>query len=240
MPPLSVMIKPSSGNCNMSCAYCFYCDEMRNRTQPSYGFMTEETLKNVIRRTLLRAEGSISYAFQGGEPTLRGLDFFRKVMEYQKLYNRRGIRVSNAFQTNGYALDDDWCRFFAQHRFLVGLSVDGTKEIHDSLRRGRGDMGPTFDRVAAAAGLLEKHGAEYNILTVVTRQVAEDIKEIYRFYDKKGWRYQQYIECLDPLEKEWGQEPHSLTPEAYGRFLVDLFTLWHEDWRRGRMPLSLT
>lgn len=238
MPPLSVMIKPSSGNCNMSCAYCFYCDEMRNRTQPSYGFMTEETLKNVIRRTLLRAEGSISYAFQGGEPTLRGLDFFRKVMEYQKLYNRRGIRVSNAFQTNGYALDDDWCRFFAQHRFLVGLSVDGTKEIHDSLRRGRGDMGPTFDRVAAAAGLLEKHGAEYNILTVVTRQVAEDIKEIYRFYDKKGWRYQQYIECLDPLEKEWGQEPHSLTPEAYGRFLVDLFTLWHEDWRRGRMPYN--
>ena len=107
MPPLSVMIKPSSGNCNMSCAYCFYCDEMRNRTQPSYGFMTEETLKNVIRRTLLRAEGSISYAFQGGEPTLRGLDFFRKVMEYQKLYNRRGIRVSNAFQTNGYALDND-------------------------------------------------------------------------------------------------------------------------------------
>ena len=81
---------------------------------------------------------------------------------------------------------------------------------------------------------------EYNILTVVTRQVAENIKEIYRFYDKKGWRYQQYIECLDPLEKEWGQEPHSLTPEAYGRFLIDLFTLWHEDWRRGRMPLSLT
>lgn len=238
MPPLSVMIKPSSGNCNMSCAYCFYCDEMRNRTQPSYGFMTEETLKNVIRRTLLRAEGHISYAFQGGEPTLRGLDFFRKVMEYQRLYNRRGIQVSNAFQTNGYALDDDWCSFFAQHRFLVGISVDGTKEIHDSLRRGRGDMGPTFDRVDAAAGLLEKHGVEYNILTVVTRQVAENIKEIYRFYDKKGWRYQQYIECLDPLEKEWGQEPHSLTPEAYGRFLIDLFTLWHEDWRRGRMPYN--
>ena len=178
MPPLSVMIKPSSGNCNMSCTYCFYCDEMRNRAQPSYGFMTEETLKNVIRRTLLRAEGYISYAFQGGEPTLRGLDFFRKVMEYQKLYNRRGIRVSNAFQTNGYALDNDWCRFFARHRFLVGLSVDGTKEIHDSLRRGRGDMGPTFDRVDAAAGLLERHGGEYNSLSGVTRQVAEDIKEI--------------------------------------------------------------
>lgn len=238
MPPLNVMIKPSSGNCNMNCAYCFYCDEMRNRAQESYGFMAEETLKNVIRRTLLRAEGYIGYAFQGGEPTLRGLDFFRKAMEYQRLYNRRGIRVSNAFQTNGYALDHDWCRFFAQNRFLVGLSVDGTREIHDFLRRDRRDLGPTFDRVVEAAGLLERHGVEFNILTVVTRQVAEDIKEIYRFYERKGWRYQQYIECLDPLEKGWGKESYSLTPEVYGRFLIDLFGLWHEDWKRGRMPYN--
>ena len=88
VPPLSVMIKPSSGNCNMQCDYCFYCDEMKNRSRETYGFMTENTLKNVIRRTMLRAEGHISYAFQGGEPTLRGLDFFRKVMEYQRKYQR--------------------------------------------------------------------------------------------------------------------------------------------------------
>ena len=147
MPPLSVMIKysaPCFSSSPAAAATLSKVGPMSPLPRRRESWISEETLKNVIRRTLLRAEGSISYAFQGGEPTLRGLDFFRKVMEYQKLYNRRGIRVSNAFQTNGYALDDDWCRFFAQHRFLVGLSVDGTKEIHDSLRRGRGDMGPTL------------------------------------------------------------------------------------------------
>lgn len=238
MPPLSVMIKPSSGSCNMRCDYCFYCDEMKNRTRESYGPMTEETLKNVIRRTLLRAEGSISYAFQGGEPSLRGLDFFQKVMEYQRLYNRNGVRVSNAFQTNGYALDEDWCRFFHDNGFLVGVSVDGTRAVHDSLRHDRGDGGPTFQRVVNGIRLLEKHQVEYNILTVVTRQVAERIREIYRFYDSMGWRYQQYIECLDPLGEEWGQKPYSLTPEIFGRFMVDLFGLWHEDLRRGKMPYN--
>lgn len=238
MPPLSVMIKPSSGNCNMRCEYCFYCDEMRNRTQESYGFMTEDTLKNVIRRTLLRAEGYISYAFQGGEPTLRGLDFFQKVMEYQKLYNRKGVRVSNALQTNGYGLDDGWCEFFHEHDFLVGVSVDGTRTIHDSLRHDRRDGGPTFDRVEAGIRLLEKHKVEYNILTVVTAQVACDIKEIYRFYDSKGWKYQQYIECLDPLGEEWGKSPYSLMPEAYGQFMIDLFGMWYEDLKQGKTPYN--
>ena len=238
MPPLSVMIKPSSGNCNMQCDYCFYCDEMKNRKQASYGFMTEETLKNVIRRTMLRAEGCISYAFQGGEPTLRGLDFFRKLVELQNKYNRNNIRIDNAFQTNGYALDDEWCSFFHENHFLVGVSVDGTKDIHDSLRHAKADGGPTFDRVAGAIRLLEKHQVEYNILTVVTSWSAGRIGEIYRFYDSMGWRYQQYIECLDPLGEEWGGKPYSLTPEAFGQFMVELFGLWHEDLKRGKMPYN--
>ena len=92
--------------CNMHCDYCFYCDEAQKRLQKSYGFMSDETLKNVIRKTILRAEGVISYAFQGGEPTLRGLDFFKKAVAYEKQYNRNHIKVQNAFQTNGYLLDD--------------------------------------------------------------------------------------------------------------------------------------
>lgn len=112
MPPVSVLMKPASGICNMSCDYCFYCDEAQKREKASYGLMTEETLKNVIRRTMLTAEGSISYAYQGGEPLLRGLDFYEKAMEFQKKYNRNHIRVSNALQTNGYAMDEEWCRFF--------------------------------------------------------------------------------------------------------------------------------
>ena len=108
MPPISVLLKPSSSLCNMSCDYCFYCDEASKREVSSYGFMEETTLKNIIRRTLLRAEGSAAYAYQGGEPTLRGLDFFRKAMEYQKQYNKNHVAVSNALQTNGYALNEEW------------------------------------------------------------------------------------------------------------------------------------
>ena len=109
MPPISVLIKPSSGMCNMKCDYCFYCDEMKKRMRESYGFMTEQTLKNVIRKTMFHAEGMISYAYQGGEPTLRGIAFYEKAMEYQRHYNKCGIRVNNAMQTNGYLIDDEWC-----------------------------------------------------------------------------------------------------------------------------------
>ena len=132
MPPISVLMKPSSGMCNMKCDYCFYCDETQKRIQESYGFMSEQTLKNVIRKTMLRAEGAVSYAFQGGEPTLRGIDFFEKVVEFEKQYNKHGIRVNNALQTNGYLINEAWCEFFQKNHFLIGLSVDGTKEIHDS------------------------------------------------------------------------------------------------------------
>ena len=121
MPAISVLIKPSSGMCNLQCDYCFYCDETEKRLQASYGFMSEETLKNVIRKTILRAEAMISYVFQGGEPTLRGLDFYKKVIEYEHQYNRHHIQVNNALQTNGYLLNDEWCQFLIDYNFLVGL-----------------------------------------------------------------------------------------------------------------------
>ncbi len=161
MPALSVLLKPSSSLCNMSCDYCFYCDESEKRARKSYGFMSEQTLKNVIRRTMLRAEGMISYAFQGGEPSLRGLDFFRQAVAFQKQYNKRHLTVQNAFQTNGLLIDGEWCRFFAEARFLVGLSVDGTPEIHDSLRHIRGHGGPSSDRVIRCAGQMDQYGVEY-------------------------------------------------------------------------------
>lgn len=135
MKTYSVMIKPASGRCDMRCDYCYYFDETVNRKQPLYGFMSEETLKNVIRKTLLLADKSITYAFQGGEPTLRGLDFFKKAVALEKHYNKNHIAVFNALQTNGYALDEDWCCFFKDNNFLVGVSVDGTKKLHDAHRR---------------------------------------------------------------------------------------------------------
>ena len=235
MPPISVLMKPSSGMCNMKCDYCFYCDETQKRIQESYGFMSEQTLKNVIRKTMLRAEGAVSYAFQGGEPTLRGIDFFEKVVEFEKQYNKHGIRVNNALQTNGYLINEAWCEFFQKNHFLIGLSVDGTKEIHDSYRHTK-DGKPTFDRIRHAAELMSHYGVEYNILTVVNQKVASNITEIYEFYKKQGWNYQQYIACLDPLEEAHGENEYALKPEQYGKFLIELFNLWYADWKLGKQP----
>ena len=236
MPAISVMIKPSSGMCNMSCDYCFYRDETQKRSQESYGFMSEKTLKNVIRKTMLRAEGMISYAFQGGEPTLRGLAFFQKVVEYQNQYNKNKIQVHNALQTNGLLIDEDWCRFLKENHFLVGVSLDGTKEIHDTYRHTRKECGPTFDLVCSAIRLMESYGVDFNILTVVNQAAAENIQEIYSFYRQKKWNYQQYIACLDPLDEPHGQNEYSLAPEQYGQFLIRLFRLWYKDWKKGRQP----
>ncbi len=236
MPPISVLIKPASSGCNMSCSYCFYCDEAEKRSQRSFGIMSEQTLKNVIRKTMLRAEGMISYAFQGGEPTLAGPDFFRRVVELERQYNKNHIRVDNSLQTNGLLIDEEWCRFLADQHFLVGLSVDGTEEIHDSLRHTAAG-GPTYERVLKAAELMDDFGVDYNILTVVTPQIAGQIWTIYSLYRDRGWNYQQYIVCLDPLGDPGGQSPWSISPEMYGRFLIDLFDLWYEDLMHYSPPL---
>ena len=235
MPPVSIMIKPASGLCNMHCDYCFYRDEQMNRDRESYGLMTEGTLKNVIRRSLVPAEGQYSIAFQGGEPTLSGLEFFKKAAEYVKQYNRKNLKISFALQTNGYAIDEEWCRFFRDHQFLIGLSLDGTKEIHDRYRHG-GSGRNSYDRVLHTAELFNRFGVEYNILTVVHREIAENIEAIYRDYREKGFHYLQFIPCLDPIGEPRGCRPWSLTPEAYGDFLIRLFDLWYADYRKNRQP----
>lgn len=235
MPPISVLMKPSSGMCNMSCDYCFYCDETQKRIQESYGFMSEQTLKNVIRKTLLRAEGSASYVFQGGEPTLRGVDFFRKVVEYQKQYNKKGIPVHNALQTNGLLLDAEWCKFLKENNFLVGISIDGTETTHNRYRRTQSGE-QTYQRMVKSTELMDQYGVEYNILTVVNKKVAENIREIYAYYKTRNWNYQQYIACLDPLGEDHGQREYALEPEQYGLFLIELFHLWYKDCKKGRQP----
>ena len=235
MPPISVLIKPASGICNMKCDYCFYCDEAKKRITKSYGFMTERTLKNVIRKTMLHADGMISYVFQGGEPTLRGLEFFEKVIEYQKQYNKNRVYVNNAIQTNGYALNEEWAKFFKENHFLVGFSLDGTKENHDLYRHNTEGEG-TYDRILKSINLMDAYGVDYNILTVVTKDTAEHISEIYKEYQTRGWNYQQYIACLDPLGEERGKNPYALTPVQYGSFLIELFQLWYEDWKKKKQP----
>lgn len=235
MPPISVLMKPSSSNCNMACDYCFYCDEAQKRTQPSYGFMSDQTLKNIIRRTMLRAERMISYAFQGGEPALRGLDFFKKAIVYQQQYNKNHIQVNNAFQTNGYHLDEEWCRFFKENHFLVGISIDGTEAIHNSLRHTHSGE-DTYSRAVRSTKLMDDYEVDYNILTVVTRPIADSIKQVYHHYKSQGWHYQQYIVCLEPLDEGHGGKDYSISPEKYGQFLIDLFDLWYQDLQTGTQP----
>ena len=231
----TVLIKPASSQCSMVCDYCFYCDEASKRETPSYGMMSEETIRNIIKKTLFHASSDVCFAFQGGEPTLRGLPFFQKVIEFEQRYNRNGVKVSNTLQTNGLCIDENWCTFFRDNHFLIGISVDGTQETHDLCRHTKGG-GPTYARVCDSARMFDEYQVEYNILTVVNAYTAPRIREIYGDYKKKGWKFQQYIACLDPLGKEGKQAPWSLTPKLYGEFLITLFDLWYKDWRRGKAP----
>lgn len=232
MPPVSIMIKPASGLCNMQCKYCFYKDVAKNRQQESYGIMKLETLEQTIRKTLEHAEGMCSIVFQGGEPTLAGLEFFRKAIEYQQKYNYKKIPICNSIQTNGYELNDEWADFFKENDFLVGLSIDGTQSTHDEYRvdgEGKG----TYNRIMESVALLKKYEVEFNVLTVVNAKTAANIRSIYDFYKKNNLRYLQFIPCLDPLENQQGEEEFSLTSKQYGEFLKTLFDLWYQDIKKS-------
>lgn len=235
MPPISVLIKPSSGNCNLRCEYCFYYDTMSKREQSSYGFMSLETLEAVIREVLAYAEGSCTIAYQGGEPTLSGLPFFEKSMEFQKKYNVNNVKIFNAIQTNGYHLDQAWAEFFRDNGFLVGVSLDGGPKVHDRYRKNPSGDG-SFYQIMRNVELLQKVGVEFNILSVVNGTTASQIKKTYEFYRKNHLDYLQFIACLDPLEEEPGGREYSLTPEIYGQFLINLFDLWYQDLRQGKQP----
>lgn len=232
MPPLSLLIKPASGLCNLRCKYCFYADEMNKREQASYGVMSVETLTCVLEKAFAYAEGSILVAFQGGEPTLAGLPFFRKVVALCQKFNTRRLQVNLSIQTNGILLDDEWARFLAENRFLVGLSLDGTQALHDQNRVYPDDTG-SFATVMERVKLLQKYRVDFNILTVVTRQTAGSIGKVYRFFRKHDLTWQQYIPCLDPLGEERGEHDYSLTPQKYEHFLKNLFDNWYQDAIKG-------
>ena len=229
MPPLSLLIKPASGNCNMRCRYCFYTDVKANRPVPSFGMMSLDTLEIIVRKSLEQAEGQCTFAFQGGEPTLAGLDFYRALLVFQKKYNHRNITVSNAIQTNGLTVDREWAQFFAENHFLVGLSLDGAKDQHDLYRLDANLMG-TFNKIQHAVQLLQKYQVDFNILTVVTAQTAGSIRKIYGFFKKNQLAWQQYIPCIDPFGSAGPDTPaYSLTSSLYAGFLKTLFDLWYND-----------
>ena len=233
MPALSLLIKPASGNCNMRCRYCFYADELDNREIRSYGKMSVDTMHTIVDKAMEYGDYECTIAFQGGEPTLAGLDFYRDLVAYVTAHeNPKKLKIHYALQTNGYLFNAEWAGFLGENHFLVGVSLDGLKEIHDRYRLDAAGKG-TYQRVISAIRLLEKHQVEYNILTVVTAATARNGQKIYNYFKKNHFGYQQYIECLDPIGEEPGQHEYSLTPEKYGEFLKSMFDAWYLDMRSG-------
>lgn len=239
MPPITLMLKPASGLCNMRCSYCFYEDEMNNRSQFDFGIMTASTLEQIVKKALDFAEEECNFMFQGGEPTLAGLEFFQHFNQLEEQYKRPNVKITHSLQTNGYAIDEAWCRYFAEHNFLVGLSLDGIQATHDYCRKDKKGNG-TYVKTLKAAELFNQFNVDYNILTVVNNKVAPRIKKIYEQYSKRGFRFQQYIACLDPLGATGASREYSLTPKQYGEFLVELFELWSRDLMKGEQPYIRT
>lgn len=233
VPPAAfhVMLKPRGAICNLDCKYCYFL--AKEMMYPGSRFRMADDLLETYTKQYIDAQRvpEVTFAWQGGEPTLMGLDFFKRAVELQQHYRKPGMRIHNAFQTNGVLLDDDWCRFFHQHNFLIGLSVDGPQHIHDAYRVDKGGR-PTFDRVMAGLALLKKHRVEFNILTTVHAANAEHGLEVYRcLRDEVGTQFMQFIPIVERDNETGYQEgeqvtERSLTAEQYGRFLISIFEEW--------------
>ncbi len=227
----SLLIKPVSAICNLDCEYCFYLDRQSDpyRELPARR-MTLETLERLVDTYLFYSYPQSSFVFQGGEPTLAGLNFFQKLIEFQKRYGRNGQEVSNCLQTNGVVLDADWCRLLAEYNWFVGLSLDGPEEVNDRYRfdkQGRG----SWRRVMESLELLKKHRVEFNVLCVLNRANVEMPKQLYRFFKELGVTQLQFIPLAE-FDPEGRPQPSSITAEQYGRFLVELFDSWWPDRRK--------
>ena len=226
-----VMLKPRGPVCNLGCAYCYYLPK-ENLYPGGHFFMTDQVLEEFTRQYIkAQRVPEVTFGWQGGEPTLMGLDFFRRAVELQQKYRRAGLRVHNALQTNGTLLDGEWCRFFREHGFLIGLSLDGPRELHDAYRVDKRG-GPTFDRVMAGLSLLKEYGVEFNVLTTVHAANAGHPLEVYRFLrDEVGARFIQFIPIVQRDNDTGFQEgervtERSVTGGQYGDFLIAIFDEW--------------
>lgn len=245
--PFHAMTKPIGSLCNLDCTYCFYLEKAHLYPEASDFRMRPEVLERYVRDYIASNPGpEVHFAWQGGEPTLAGLEFFRRAVELQKLH-AGGKQIENAFQTNGTLLNDAWGEFLAENRFLVGLSIDGPRELHDAYRVDKSGL-PTFERVMAGMRILRKHGVDFNTLTTVHRKNARHPKEVYRFLRSEGSGFIQFIPIVERNAAELGTDPGlwlapppdhedsealdsqvtpwSVRPGDYGDFLCRIFDDW--------------
>jgi uncharacterized protein len=232
------MVKPVGSLCNLDCTYCYYLHKDGLLHQPRPPRMSDEVLERHIRQYIEAQTGDeVVFSWQGGEPTLLGLDFFRKVLELEARYRKPDQRIENDLQTNGILLDAEWAAFLKKHNFLVGLSCDGPKRLHDRYRVTKGGE-PTHDKVVAAARLLQKHGVPFNALCVVNRENSKYPLDVYRFLIRElGVRRVQLIPCVEakayrrvaPQRWDAASMPAVGTPQAAPGAADSAVTDWSVD-----------
>jgi uncharacterized protein len=226
VPAFHLMAKPAGPRCNLDCSYCFYLS--KGELYPGSRFlMSDEVLEAYISQTIAAHKvPEVTFAWQGGEPTILGLDFFRKALILQKKYCRPGMVIHNTFQTNGTLLDDRWCDFFRKNRFLVGISIDGPRELHDTYRKDPSGNG-SFDRAMQGLSLLKKHRVELNVLCTVNRVNGDFPVEVYGFFrDTLGAGFIQFIPVVERDRITGEITPWSVGPEQFGRFMNGVFDEW--------------
>ncbi len=260
-----VMAKPTGSACNLDCSYCFYLHKEHLLQQEKRRYMSDETLENFIRQYIDGQDGEqVVFSWQGGEPTLMGLEFFHKVVKFQQQYKKPGQRIENDLQTNGILINDAWAEFLKANHFLVGLSIDGPRELHDRYRITRSGK-PTFDKVMAGVEALKRHGVPFNALVTVNRTNARFPLEVYRFVTRElGATYVQFNPCVEPVDFTQ-TAPHfwrddsiptvgsrrarpgdldaivtdwSVDPDDWGRFLIATFEEWVNN-DLGRVQVNL-
>jgi len=236
LAPRSLLIKPASADCNLHCSYCFY----HERPTDPYGGrpghrMSDEVLEAVISQGMRLDPSQAVFGWQGGEPTLCGLDFFERVVALEQRYGFPGQSVSNGLQTNGLLLDEEWARFLRRYNFLVGVSLDGPARYHDRYRTFVGGAG-SHGRVIESIDRLKRHGVAYNILSVINRETGNHGAEIFDYLVEQGFGYLQFIPCVE-VDPATGQvAPFSVEPEQFGDFMCEVFDRWYNG---GRVEVSV-
>jgi uncharacterized protein len=239
-PGFHIMAKPTGPVCNLNCHYCFYLEKEKLYPRNPDWKMPEDVLEAYVRQFIASQQvPEVTFAWQGGEPTLLGIDFFRKAIAFQEKY-ADGKVIHNAFQSNGILLNDEWCAFLAENNFLIGLSIDGPQKFHDRYRVDKGGR-PTFDKVYAAMQRMKRHGVEFNTLTCVQRHNSQYPLEVYRFLRDEGSGFLQFIPIIEriadareedgltlltPEAEEAKVTPWSVRPKDFGEFLCAVFDEW--------------
>jgi len=220
------MAKPTGAICNLACKYCFYTP--KKKLYPNEDLrMSDKILQEYVKQYIEAIKiPEVTFAWQGGEPTLMGIDFFKKAIKFQNQYKKDGMKIYNTIQTNGTLLNDEWCQLFLENNFLVGISIDGPQELNDTYRVDKEDKS-TFDRVINGLKLLKKHGVEFNILATVNRTNADHPLEVYKFFrDELGVKFIQFIPIVEQNLGDSEVSEESLRPKQYGKFLISIFDEW--------------